>query len=370
MSTTSDDVPVSKRPAASSGDAGEEKMGGDSSTPAPAPAPAPVKVDTAKVNALSVKAAAMIRPYLDKATPALLFISNLIDIVEPYLFAAVAYLQHVWMILQPYHPHEFLPAISGFVLVFFGGNFFTLCAAVEAYRIVGFDDTKRSINNLVHSYRIARDASKKDDLLDEDDDGVADVKQINQKQLVIRKAAVIAKAVDPELVAQALTAIYGGLMAVVATLRVKFAACITLGVTVGGIAHNFVSTHVEPVLLELTPSDYKKWVSVSVRYGCELMGVFLAWFLQMTISAFHSSARGAQLFARGTLAYAVRHGYLQSNAIDEKGRFFNAFVLLFGFVGFWSQFWSGFALPFPLNILLLPVRFAEWGLRFLVFMLG
>ena len=58
------------------------------------------------------------------------------------------------------------------------------------------------------------------------------------------------------------------------------------------------------------------------------------------------------------------------DAVDEKGRFFNAFVVAFGFVGFWSQFWSGFALPFPLNILLIPVRLAEWGLRILVFMLG
>ena len=86
----------------------------------------------------------------------------------------------------------------------------------------------------------------------------------------------------------------------------------------------------------------------------------------MTISAFHSSARGAQLFARGILAMAVRKGYLKPTAVDEKGRFFNAVVFAFGFVGFWSQFWSGFSLPFPLNILLIPVRLAEWSLRMLV----
>jgi hypothetical protein len=90
----------------------------------------------------------------------------------------------------------------------------------------------------------------------------------------------------------------------------------------------------------------------------------------MTISAFHSSSRGAQLFARGTLSYLVRRGYLKKSAVDETGKFFNACIVAFGLVGFWSQFWSGFSLPFPLNILLLPVRFAEWGLRVLVFMLG
>lgn len=92
--------------------------------------------------------------------------------------------------------------------------------------------------------------------------------------------------------------------------------------------------------------------------------------MQVTISALHSSARGSQLFARGVLTYAVRHGYLQASAVDEKGRFFNVVVFALGCVGFWSQFMSGFVLPFPLNILLLPARFAEWSLRALVFLLG
>jgi len=59
---------------------------------------------------------------------------------------------------------------------------------------------------------------------------------------------------------------------VVATLRVKFAACVTIGVTVGGIAHNMAETHLEPVIMELTPVDYKKWVAPSVKYGCKLAG--------------------------------------------------------------------------------------------------
>lgn len=347
-----DEVPVSKPPGASS-----------------APKAATPSAPSAKIP-MAVKAADMIRPYLDKAAPALVLVGDLADRAEPFLVAALAYLNHVWGILKTYHPDEFAPALAGFVLVFFGGNFFTLCAAIEAYRLVGFDQTKRALGHLVDSYKVARDASKKDDEVDANGDGVPDVKQVDKKQLVLRKAAVVAKAVDPELVADALAAVYTGLVAVVATLRVKFAACVTLGVTVGSIAHNFAETHVEPVIMELTPHDYKKWVAPSVKYGCRLAGVSAAWMLQMTISAFHSSVRGAQLFARGVLAYAVRHKYLQASAVDEKGRFFNAFVFAFGFVGFWSQLMSGFTLPFPLNIVLIPVRLAEWFLRVVVFMLG
>ena len=124
------------------------------------------------------------------------------------------------------------------------------------------------------------------------------------------------------------------------------------------------------MLLELTPGEYKKWVSPGVKYACKLFGVSIAWWLQMTISAFHSASRGAQLFARGSLAYAVRHKYLSPSALDEKGKVFNFFIVGLGCLGFWWQFWNGFSLPFPINILLLPVTFAEYGMRFLVFMLG
>ena len=314
--------------------------------------------------------ATLMRPMLEKTTPLFALLSQTIATIEPYVIALVAYFNHLATILKPYHPEEFLPAMCGFVLVFFGGNFFTLCAAVEAYRLIGFDDTKIALKKLKHSYDVAMAASKKDDEVDADGDGVADVKQIDARALAVRKAAVVAKAVDPDLVTDALVAINGGLMAVVATLRVRFAACVTIGSTVGEMAHNAVQTHAEPALLELTPSEYKKWVPCGLRYGCQLCGFVIAWFLQMSISAFHSATRGAQMFARGSLTYATRRGYLNPTAIDEKGRVFNACVFALAFVGFWSQFWSGYSLPFPLNILLLPVTFAEYAMRFVVFMLG
>eukprot|EP00740_Mantoniella_antarctica_P019794 CAMPEP_0198705718 /NCGR_PEP_ID=MMETSP1468-20131203/390571_1 /TAXON_ID=1461545 /ORGANISM="Mantoniella sp, Strain CCMP1436" /LENGTH=276 /DNA_ID=CAMNT_0044464591 /DNA_START=125 /DNA_END=955 /DNA_ORIENTATION=- len=235
--------------------------------PKPAASPSP----PAEGASMSAKAAGMIRPYMERALPAVVSLGNLVDVAEPYFCAALAYLQYVLALLQPYHPEEFMPAIAGFVLVFFGGNFFTLCAAVEAYRLVGFDDTKKALEHLASSYKVACAASAKDDTVDADGDGVADVKQIDNKQLVLRKAAVVAKAVDPELMGEALTAIYAGLMAVVATLRVKFAACVTIGVTVGGIAHNVASSHLEPVLHELTPLEYR---TLRVKFAaCVTIGV-------------------------------------------------------------------------------------------------
>ena len=118
-----DPVPVSSKPA---GAADQAKKAGEK----------------AVMNVLSIKMAGAIRPYLDKAAPLLVMLSTAFGIAEPYVVMIWTYLQFFWEKLQPYHPEEMFPALAGFVLVFFGGNFFTLCAAVEAYRLVGFEDTR------------------------------------------------------------------------------------------------------------------------------------------------------------------------------------------------------------------------------------
>ena len=193
------------------------KPAGDAAAAAPSGGAAKAAATSMVVDAFSAKVAGAIKPVLDKAAPAFAVLSQVFAIVYPYIEMAFTYLAVVWEKLQPYHPQEFMPAIAGFVLVFFGGNFFTLAAAVEAYRMVGFDETKTALIALHKSYKVALDASKKDDEVDDDGDGIADVKQISSKELVQRKIGVVAKAIDPELVADAVTAINAGLMAVVAT---------------------------------------------------------------------------------------------------------------------------------------------------------
>ena len=193
------------------------KPAGDAAAAAPNGGAAKAAATSMVVDAFSAKVAGAIKPVLDKAAPAFAVLSQVFAIVYPYIEMAFTYLAVVWEKLQPYHPQEFMPAIAGFVLVFFGGNFFTLAAAVEAYRMVGFDETKTALIALHKSYKVALDASKKDDEVDDDGDGIPDVKQISSKELVQRKIGVVAKAIDPELVADAVTAINAGLMAVVAT---------------------------------------------------------------------------------------------------------------------------------------------------------
>jgi len=249
------------------------------------------------------------------------------------------------------------------MLCFFGGYFATLTAAVEAYRITGWQRTRDALVVIARNVEAAQRANMKDDELDEDGNGIPDTQEISRQQLVIRKIGVVAKAVNPEQMTEAVRAVYMGFVAVVATLRVHFAACVSLGVAVGDIAYNVVDQNLTPVLMMSTPKEYQKWVEPGIRYACNIIGVVAAWMIQQAITAWHSAARGAQLAARGTLTYLVRHKYLSPNAVDEKGTFFNAAVFALAFCGFWSQVRYGFRLPFPLNILFFPIRVLEFSLR-------
>jgi hypothetical protein len=53
--------------------------------------------------------------------------------------------QEAWKKLEPYHPEELLPALLGLILVFYGGTFMTIIAAVEAYRIIGWANTEEAL---------------------------------------------------------------------------------------------------------------------------------------------------------------------------------------------------------------------------------
>ena len=132
----SDPVPVSSKPAGEGDAAAAAKK-----------AAAPVVM-----NAVSIKMAGVIRPYLDKATPIIVFIGNLLSIIEPYLVALWAYLQYVWEKLQPYHPEEMFPALAGF------GAFEASSArgiSSLSVRAMSLHPSVRGTHDVRHAYRDA-----------------------------------------------------------------------------------------------------------------------------------------------------------------------------------------------------------------------
>jgi len=97
-----------------------------------------------------------------------------------------------------------------------------------------------------------------------------------------------------------------GFMAVMATLRIQFAQAITLGTVIGDIFQKTADKYISPLLMQLVPADYRKWVPVIIKYICRSTAVSIAWFIQRVMSAFYSAFRGANFFAYGALKFAGR----------------------------------------------------------------
>jgi len=244
-----------------------------------------------------------------------------------------------------------LPALIGILMCFFGGSYLTLIATIEAYRMTGWAASSAAVATLYKNAVVAWDASKKDDEVDADGNGVADVKEIGHKALLQRKTMVVLASVNPEEVTNAFVAINTGFMAVVATLKISFARSITLGVSIAEVVTPMAVRLIGPALAAALPPQHSKWAVPVIVYACKSISVSMAWFLQRIISAFHSAIRGGSLASEPLLEAAAKHGGIKSEQV--KG-LVEPVGMALAFLGFMFQLKYGFGLPFPLNLLLLP----------------
>eukprot|EP00604_Paraphysomonas_vestita_P001877 CAMPEP_0174821670 /NCGR_PEP_ID=MMETSP1107-20130205/9172_1 /TAXON_ID=36770 /ORGANISM="Paraphysomonas vestita, Strain GFlagA" /LENGTH=244 /DNA_ID=CAMNT_0016038953 /DNA_START=313 /DNA_END=1047 /DNA_ORIENTATION=+ len=240
----------------------------------------------------------------------------------------------------------------------------TLIAAVEAYRLTGWESTYQCLHDLYIDLQKVIEANQKDDTVDKDGDGVADVLQIDAKELVTRKTLLFLKTVDPHRFTSAISGIQSGFLAVVAALKVQFAKAVTLGNAIAEILEVPTLRYLVPLFELILPDDYKKWASPILKYTIRSTAVSIAWTLQRVLSAFHSALAGGVMATRNIIDYLNVMGHWQTKHedtyIDEVAGYALAAV------GFWFQLSSGFQLPFILSVLLFPFTFAEWFLMYMV----
>mmetsp|Transcript_7093 Transcript_7093/g.15153 ORF Transcript_7093/g.15153 Transcript_7093/m.15153 type:complete len:370 (+) Transcript_7093:42-1151(+) len=302
--------------------------------------------------------------FLRKAEPILLALLAVMEALEPVIIVICKALKWVWVKARPFHPEEFLPAAYGLVMVFFGGAYMLTLAAVEAFRIFGWEKLKVHLVVLYENAKVAYEAHKEDEQVDEDGDGVADVKQITSKrELFARKVKLVLRTIDPDSVSGAIAGLAQGWFAVLATLRLQFAQAITLGVTIGELGERVTGRLLRKVGYVLMPDEYDKWVPAIVSYSWRLFGIWFSLMIQRGISAFYSSMRGAELFLWGTLTYLVRRRVLSRTHVEPGTVAFTVLITLIGGFGFYWQLIHFFQLPFPLNILFFPLTLVEWFIQ-------
>jgi hypothetical protein len=182
------------------------------------------------------------------------------------------------------------------------------------------------------------------------------VYQISGKDLLSRKISVVLRSIDPVEIQTGLHGIWSGLLAVIATLKMRFAQGMTLGVSIGDVACASIGPHLARALARAAPSQ-EKWAPVVAKWVLRTMAVSMALFFFRVVTSFHAAVRGAQLFTRGLVVYLEKRKIIPD--VDETGPIFVAISFVLAMTGFWWQVSSLFTVPFPFNLLLLPLSIAE-----------
>lgn len=198
------------------------------------------------------------KKYFLASIPYIVHVTLLFEEAMPYIKMAVHKWRELVKQLEPYKLHLLLPSVFGLIMCFFGGEFMTVIAAVEAYRQVGYETTFNNIRSLIEDWNKFAEADKKDDTVDADNDGIADVKEISTEQLIMRKTLLFLRVVDPIKVTTAFSGIQSGILAVVATLKLHFAKAITLGNSIGQALEIPAHKYVTPVMRSILPDYYGK----------------------------------------------------------------------------------------------------------------
>jgi hypothetical protein len=157
---------------------------------------------------------------------------------------------------------DLVDSIVGFVFCFFGGLYPTLFSAIQAAEQGGRAKLVEAIGDLAEEAAIILEQSRKDDKVDADGDGKADVDQLSSREFVERKTLLVLQKMDPKKVDTALSNIYSVWMCVMAVLSIQFARTVQMANSIAEFMEQPVNRFVAPVIMAATPDKYDKWVPV------------------------------------------------------------------------------------------------------------
>lgn len=303
---------------------------------------------TKMIEEASGKAPPKLAPYIKQAAPFMAMALVYFEVALPHIIKAITIVQEQLAKL----PEDILYCIMGVCICFFGGVFPATIAAFEAWRLCGGVEAIEHCKKLLAECQKVVEASKEDDLVDADGDGVADVNQTSGKALLARKVSVALKTVDPEHISQAITGIYTGWIGVLAVLKIQFAKAVTLGEVIGQRMYD-IAKKGEPAIEAVFPADYHKWIPSIVRWTCKAIAISIVWWVQRICSAVHSAIRGGHLVAEHSRILLDAKG-IKIPLPDE------AFAWAIAAAGLIFQWICGFGVPFPLNLVLWPLHIVEW----------
>ena len=320
----------------------------------------PVSPVTEAVNAAADVSPPWLAKILRVAAPVAGVLATVFAQLAPFLVKGVTLLDHWYQIA----PKDLLTALYGLAMCFFGGYFALGIAAVEAFKQTGSSKhVFKCVGELRAEFARLKKANSADNKRDDDNDGVPDVEQIDGKALAMRKLGLALRVVNPQRVQKAWGGLYQGFIGMAAIMQLKFARTVALAMGIADVLHASAHTHLEPVLERMVPAEYGGWVDFLAVNLCKSVALAVAWTVQRVISAFHSAIRGGAMAVAALAQIAVDRKMAEAlpppTTVQMAGYALAA-------AGFLFQVSTGFALPFPLNLILLPLRLLEWWLSWTI----
>jgi len=139
---------------------------------------------------------------------------------------------------------------------------------------------------------------------------------------------------------------------------------IALAVSIADAMRPVMVQFVGPLLVALMPADYHKWVSPMIDVFCKMVAGSVAWFLYRLVASVHSGIVGGLICTRALLRWANEKKVLswkhEETMLDE----YLGWTL--AACGVYFQVSNWMSVPFPLNVLFLPVTMCETYLQWVV----
>ena len=213
-----------------------------------------------------------------KATPAINIGIQAVNIVGPTY--AKAFALGVWAYNNA--PVDVIQAATGLGLCFFGGAYNASIAAIEAFHLATYSTTRAALEDIYEDVVLIREAHEED----EKKKDAGDASKGTPAEIAQRKLRVALLAVrDPQKLSIAVGGLYAGWLAVVGTLRLRFARTVTLGVSIAEMLDAPALRFGTPVLAHVVPPEYHLWLPVAIRTTAKAIAVTFAWYLQVRTTA-------------------------------------------------------------------------------------
>merc|ERR1712154_80625 len=119
---------------------------------------------------------------------------------------------------------------------------------------------------------------------------------------------------------KALAAVYSVWLSVMAVLSMQFAKTIALSLTISNFIKIPVNRYATPLIQQVTPDEYDKWVPILIGWIAKSIAISIAWYIQTIISAIASAMTGAIMISRIVLKICNDKGWTLGGLVPASDK--------------------------------------------------